>query len=253
LTVETMCGRFVQHADPEVYAGRYAAELDPAGLGDWRPSFNMTPTRPVLAMRARHDDAGKARRELTALRWGLIPSWSKGPDNRYSMINARAETVASKPAYRSAFRRRRCVIPAEGFYEWQAPASSPGKAGVKQPYFIQRRDAAVILLAGLWEVWRPADGEPVQSCTIIVTDANSAIAPIHDRMPVVIEPTAVDAWLDPGNPDTEALAAMLQPAPAGDWVLHPVSRRVNTPRNDDADLLRPMTNQVVVEGTHGRP
>jgi putative SOS response-associated peptidase YedK len=154
------------------------------------------------------------------------------------MINARAETVAGKPAYRSAFKRRRCVVPAEGFYEWQALASSPGERGGKQPYYIHRRDTDTILLAGLWELWRPAAGEPVQSCTIIVTDANSAIAPVHDRMPVVIEPDAVDAWLDPGNPDTEALAAMLQPAPAGDWVLDPVSRRVNSPRNDDADLLR---------------
>ncbi|WP_295885634.1 SOS response-associated peptidase [uncultured Thiohalocapsa sp.] len=248
-----MCGRFVQHADPEIYASRYAAELPADGLGDWRPSFNVAPTRPVLAIRAAKDGG----RELAALRWGLIPSWSQGPDNRYSMINARAESVATKPAYRSAFKRRRCLIPADGFYEWQAPvagedAGKGGGKGVgkdrskpKQPYFIHRRDGAPILLAGLWEVWRPQEGDPVHSCTIVVTDANAAIAPVHERMPVVLDPDtpgAMDTWLDPDNADTDALQALLRPAPAGAWVLDPVSRRVNSPRNDDADLLTPITD-----------
>jgi putative SOS response-associated peptidase YedK len=152
-----MCGRFVQHADPDIYASRYAAALDPDALGDWQPSFNVAPTRPVLALRARKS----GKRELAALRWGLIPSWSKGPDSRYSMINARAETVASKPAYRSAFKRRRCAIPAEGFYEWQARAATAGvdsakgntRGGQKQPYYIHRGDPG-LLLAALWELWR---------------------------------------------------------------------------------------------------
>jgi putative SOS response-associated peptidase YedK len=234
-----MCGRFVQHADPEIYASRYAAALDAAGLGDWRASFNMAPTRPVLALRAGRDGG----RELTALRWGLIPGWSKGPDNRYSMINARAETVATRPAYRGAFKRRRCLIPAEGFYEWRAE----GK--VKQPYFIHRLDEAPILLAGLWEHWRPRDGEPVESCTIIVTDANPAVAPVHDRMPVVIDPPAMDVWLDPDNADAAALQALLQPAPAADWALYPVSRRVNDPRTDDPDLLNPLSDSGHAAGS----
>jgi putative SOS response-associated peptidase YedK len=248
-----MCGRFVQHADPEIYASRYAAELDADALGDWRPSFNVAPTRPVLAIRA----GAAGGRELTALRWGLIPSWSKGPDHRFSMINARAETVASKPAYRSAFRRRRCVIPAEGFYEWRAPNTAPddltrvesrdgvgGKAGVKtkQPYFIHRKDGAPILMAGLWEHWQPEGGEPVQSCTIVVTDANDAVAPIHDRMPAVLALDALDAWLDPENADTDALLALLAPAPAAGWVLDAVSRRVNSPRNDAPDLIEPLAD-----------
>ncbi len=246
-----MCGRFVQHAHPEIYASRYAAALDGDGLGDWRPSFNVAPTRPVLALRA-----GKAGgRELGALRWGLIPSWSKGPDRRFSMINARAETLASKPAYRSAFKRRRCLIPAEGFYEWRAAGASEaqgehlsqsqGKARsrsrsrskAKQPFFIHRKDGTPILLAGLWEYWRPEDGEPVRSCTIVVTDANDAIAAIHDRMPVVLEQDAMDAWLDPENADTDALQALLRPSPASDWALDPVSQRVNSPRNDAPDLI----------------
>jgi len=235
-----MCGRFVQHADPEIYASRYAAELDAGGLGDWRPSFNVAPTCPVLAIRVGKDGG----RELTALRWGLIPSWSKGPDNRYSMINARAETVASKPAYRSAFKHRRCLIPAEGFYEWQAAGGegARSKAKAKQPYFIHRQDGEPILLAGLWEDWRPEDGDPVQSCAIIVTDANTAVAAIHDRMPAVLPPTAMDAWLDPDNADTDGLQALLHPSPSEDWALHPVSRRVNSSRNDAPDLIEPLTD-----------
>jgi putative SOS response-associated peptidase YedK len=229
-----MCGRFVQHADPEIYAGRYVAELDPDALGDWRPSFNVAPTRLVLAIRARQDVAG---RELTALRWGLIPSWSDGPDRRYSMINARAETVATKPAYRSAFKRRRCLIPAEGFYEWR-PAPADAAKAAKQPFFIRRRDQASMLLAGLWELWHPAEGDPVQSCTIVVTQANSAIAPVHERMPAIIEPADIDAWLDPAN-DGPALTDLLRPAAASGWLLEPVSRRVNSPRNDDAGLIAP--------------
>lgn len=238
-----MCGRFVQHADPELYASRYRAELDPDGLADWHPSYNMAPTRPVLAIRAGKDGG----RRLSALRWGLIPSWSKGPDNRYSMINARAETVASKPAYRNAFKRRRCVIPAEGFYEWQAPAgeSRRAKGKAKQPYFIHRKDDWPILLAGLWEFWRPEEGDPVHSCTIIVTDANAAVADIHERMPVVLDPSSMETWLNPDNADTEALRSLLQPAPAEDWVLQPVSRRVNSPANDEADLLEPLDNPDV--------
>jgi putative SOS response-associated peptidase YedK len=237
-----MCGRFVQHADPERYASRYAAEVDSEALGDWRPSYNVAPTRPVLAIRASRGEAGAGRRELTSLRWGLIPSWSKGPDNRYSMINARVETVASKPAYRNAFKRRRCVIPAEGFYEWQAAAHETRQKGsqAKQPFFIHRKDHAPILLAGLWEIWRPEEGEPVHSCTIVVTDANDAIAAVHDRMPVVLEPAVMDRWLDPEHADAEDLLSLLRPSPAADWAVTPVSRRVNSPANDDADLLRPL-------------
>lgn len=257
-----MCGRFVQYADPEWYASHYAATLAlpiatgaPAdspdavpgdaprhAVGNWRPSYNVTPSRPVLALRVGSDGG----RELTALRWGLIPGWSKGPDHRYSMINARAETVASKPAYRAAFKHRRCLIPAEGFYEWR----TEGRA--KQPYFIHRRDGAPMLFAGLWEQWQPPDGAPVLSCTIIVTAASRVIAPIHDRMPVVISAGAIAAWLDPAYSDSDGLQTLLRPPadpdqapppppPADwDWMLHPVSPRVNSPRNDDPGLLEPL-------------
>ena len=225
-----MCGRFVQYSHPEIYASRY--DLDTQREAS--PRYNLAPTQPVLAVRQR----AAGRRELVALRWGLVPSWSKGADSRYSMINARAETVATKPAYRSAFRHRRCLIPTEGFYEWRATPTG------KQPYLIRRVDGEPFALAGLWERWSGGN-EPLESCTIIVTEANQAIRPIHERMPVVLAPDYHDAWLDPGNQDANALNSLLRPAPPEDWLLIPVSRRVNSPRNDDSGLLDPEQNDAV--------
>jgi putative SOS response-associated peptidase YedK len=225
-----MCGRFVQYSDPEIYASRYALDR----VCEAAPRYNLAPTQPVLAVRVGGDDC----RELVPLRWGLIPGWSKGPDSRYSMINARAESVAEKPAYRNAFRQHRCLIPAEGFYEWRTTPSG------KQPYLIRRRDGQPFAMAGLWERWQRGDEAAIESCTIVVTDANAVIRPIHDRMPAVLSPEGFTAWLDPDNRDTAALAALLRPAPASDWTLFPVSRRVNSPRNDDAELLAPVEATV---------
>ncbi len=228
-----MCGRFIQHSDPEVYAERFDLELEP-GLtaSQTRPRYNLAPTQPVLAIRAGAD----GRRSLTQLRWGLIPFWSKGPDNRYSMINARAETVDSRPAYRAAFRERRCLIPTEGFYEWKT------LAGGKQPYMIRRYDRMPFAMAGLWETWKePETGAVIASFTILVTDANSVLAPIHDRMPVVPDPQSFNQWLDPANRDTAALLPLLRPAPPDAWILEPVSRRVNDSRQDDPGLIEPLT------------
>ena len=149
-----MCGRFAQCADADTLARQFELETVPA----LTPRYNVAPTQPVLAVRI--GDSG--RRELTALRWGLVPSWSKGPDNRYSMINARAETVAEKPAYRAAFARRRCLIPADAFYEWRAGAHG------KVPHAIRREDGAPFAMAGLWEHWTGADGSEIASCTIMV-------------------------------------------------------------------------------------
>jgi putative SOS response-associated peptidase YedK len=221
-----VCGRFVQCSDPEIYASRYAAE----GVVEAQPSYNLAPTQEVLTIRVGNDQ----RRELLPLRWGLVPAWSEGPDNRFSMINARAETVATKPAYRSAFKARRCLIPADGFYEWRAlPAG-------KQPYYVRRRDGEPFAMAGLWERWTSGQNQAIESCTIIVTDANQAIAPIHDRMPAILEGDAIEAWLDPANRETEALSALLQPAPARDWTFSPVSKRVNSPRNEGPELIEPI-------------
>jgi putative SOS response-associated peptidase YedK len=218
-----MCGRFVQHSDPEIYARQF--ELDT--LCEATPRYNVAPTQSVLAIR----ETDPGTRELVPLRWGLVPFWSKGPDSRYSMINARAETVGAKPAYRDAFKHRRCLIPAEGFYEWKA------FNGGKTPFLIRRADARPFAMAGLWERWRQEDGELLESCTIIVTDANSLVRDIHDRMPVILNDRDIGAWLDPENEDAEELLAMLKPADPAALAMHEVSRQVNSPRNDGPELL----------------
>ncbi|WP_295437670.1 SOS response-associated peptidase [uncultured Thiodictyon sp.] len=225
-----MCGRFIQCSDPQDYADYFSLELDPESMGPSRPRYNLAPSQGVLAVRLGPD----GRRHLGHLRWGLVPAWSQGPDHRYTMINARAETLADRPAYRSALRERRCLIPAEGFYEWQT------QPGGKQPYLIRRGGEQIFAMAGLWEHWAgTAEAAPISSCTIIVTAANAAIARVHDRMPVVLDPDRQAQWLDPANRDPAALLALLQPAPPADWTLTPVSRRVNNARTDDPGLIEP--------------
>ena len=221
-----MCGRFVQYSDPEIYASHF--DLD--DICQATPRYNVAPTQPVLAIRG--TDEGK--RELVPLRWGLVPAWSKGPDNRYSMINARAETVKSKPAYRNAFKHRRCLIPAEGFYEWKA-----GKDG-KTPFLIRRVGGEPFAIAGLWERWHAPEGDSIASCTIVVTDASELVRAIHDRMPVILQRKDFAAWLDPANTDADDLLAMLKPADPASRTLYPVSRRVNSPGDDSPELLKPV-------------
>jgi putative SOS response-associated peptidase YedK len=181
----------------------------------------------VLAIHA----TGEGERELIALRWGRVPSWSKGPDSRYSMINARAETVQSKPAYRNAFKRRRCLIPAEGFYEWKTGAHG------KTPFLIQRQNRLPFAMAGLWERWHGAGATVIESCTIVVTDANDLVHEIRDGMPVILGRDDHGPWLDPGNTNSEGLIGMLRPVSPGAREIHPVSQRVNSPRNDAVELL----------------
>ena len=167
------------------------------------------------------------------LRWGLIPAWAPEPRTGYSTINARAETVAEKPTYRQAFRRRRCLIPADGFYEWQ----SIGKG--KQPYGIAPADGAPFALAGLWERWE-RDGQVLESCTILVTQANALLAPLHDRMPVILDPADEARWLDPALTDPAALRPLLVPCPPERLRLWPVSSAVNDPRHEGPDLIAPV-------------
>ena len=221
-----MCGRFVQYSDPEIYA----SEFDLDSLSAATPRYNLAPTQLVLVVRKNEEGT----RELMPLRWGLVPSWSKGPDNRYSMINARAETVDTKPAYRNAFKHRRCLIPAEGFYEWK----SSGKG--KTPCLIRRTDGAPFGMAGLWEEWRGKDHETLESCTIIVTDANALVRELHDRMPVILAREDYAAWLDPENKNTDGLRAMLRPADPAPWTIQEVSRKVNSPKNDSPELIEPV-------------
>jgi putative SOS response-associated peptidase YedK len=171
-------------------------------------------------------------RELVALKWGLVPAWSAEPKTVYSTINARAETVAQKPAFRSAFRHRRCLIAADGFYEWHVEAN-----GHKQPYFIYLQDHAPFAFAGIWEHWE-RNGKTLDSCSIIVTAANELMQPIHDRMPVLLAPEDYDAWMDTAVTQPEALQALLKPYPTGLMRLYPVTTQVNSPRHEGPELIR---------------
>lgn len=189
-------------------------------------SYNVAPTQTVPIVRLRES----GERELAAVRWGLVPSWSKDPASGPPLFNARSETAAEKPAFRSAFRNRRCVVPVSGFYEWKKTGDS------KQPYYITRADGAIMLLAGLWEHRPPTHAEPaVDSMTILTTPANTFMAELHDRMPAILEPERVAAWLNLQTP-ADDLPAMLAPAPDGVLQAHPVSVRVSSPRNNDPAL-----------------
>ena len=200
-----------------------------AGL-EMRARFNIAPTQPVAAVRA----APTGGRELVFLRWGLVPSWATDLKIGASLINARGETISSKPSFRSAFRRRRCLIPADSFYEWQKGPST----GRKQPYSISVAGGGPFALAGLWEHWAKGDAEPVESCTIVTTGANALLRPLHDRMPVIVRPEDFAAWLDPeaNVPDLESL---VKAYPAEQMEMHAVSTHVNSVRNDDPHCLDP--------------
>ena len=219
-----MCGRFTLRTSAE----QIARAMDVA-VPELAARYNIAPTQPVGAVRL--GDGGQ--RQWVMLRWGLVPSWADDPKIGNRMINARAETVASKPAFRSAFAKRRCLIVADGFYEWQATD------GAKQPYFFHLQDHRPFGLGGLWEHWR-RDGQTVQSCTIVVTQANAAMTPIHDRMPVIIPPEQYDLWLDPEFRDREKLEELLQPYRGDDLQIYPVSTVVNKPQNDVATCVEPL-------------
>jgi putative SOS response-associated peptidase YedK len=219
-----MCGRFALKLSPATLKALFVLDQAP----DYSPRYNIAPSTPIVAIRMVD---GQRRADL--LRWGLIPHWAKDEKIGYSTINARAETVAVKPAFREAFRRRRCLIPADGFYEWQA---QPGTKA-KQPYLISRADGAPLAFAGLWERWHPPQGLLVESCSIIVTAANALVQPIHDRMPVLLDPGDFKTWLDPDNHDPHALTGLLRAYPAERMQAVPVGMRVNNPRNDDAELI----------------
>jgi putative SOS response-associated peptidase YedK len=224
-----MCGRYFLHAG----ADRLAALFGDMPMPRLQPRYNIAPTQPVPIVR--QDTRGG--RELVLVRWGLVPSWSKGPDSRYSMINARVETAASKPAYRNAFRYRRCLLPADGFFEWQV------QAGGKQPLVLRPEDGSLLALAGLWEHWQDADGNELESCSILVGPANSQVAAVHERMPVVIAPTSFAAWLDVRNQHAAAIEALLAAQYAPRYAIHPVSRAVNNPRADGPELVQALAQE----------
>ncbi len=224
-----MCGRFVSSSAPDQVAAYFG--VDQVGETLLEPSYNVAPTNDVYVVL----ESGGVRR-LEAFHWGLVPFWAKDPKIGNRMINARAETVAEKNAYRTAFRKRRCIIPADGFYEW---TKKPGQ-DKKQPMYIHRPDGEPFAFAGLWETWKGEDGAPLQSCTIITGQPNEAMAKIHDRMPAILPPSAWATWLDTELQDPEVLQPLLVPAPNRIITMHPVSTEVNNPRNGGAHLVEPL-------------
>jgi putative SOS response-associated peptidase YedK len=217
-----MCGRYSITTAPEAMRRLFRIQ---GPLLNLEPRYNVAPTQdaPVIP----------AERTMEMMRWGLVPSWSKGgPGFGPLMINARSETVAEKPAYRSAFRDRRCLIPADGFYEWRKEADG------KQPFRFTMVDGAPFVFAGLWERWKRPDGTDLRSFTIIVTTANPLVSPIHDRMPVILDDDAATVWLTGGN--GKDLKALLAPFPAERMTATAVSRRVNSPKNDDPEVIQPL-------------
>ena len=218
-----MCGRYSLHSNPHVVALQFGLAHPP----EFTARYNVAPGTPVLAVRAAQDHA----RSGALLHWGLIPSWAKEPGIGNRLINARGETVLEKPSFRTAFRQRRCIIPANGYYEW---ASIGGR---KQPYYIRPSGDALFGFAGLYEQWRAADRQ-LESCAIITTDANELTRSIHARMPVILPVEAYAHWLDVDNPDLDSLAALLAPAPAEQMRVHPVSLLVNNVKNEGPALVQ---------------
>lgn len=218
-----MCGRYTLRAKPEVIAEAFDLPEVP-GLP---PRYNIAPTQPVPAIRF---DPGRHRRAPDLFRWGLVPSWADDPAIGNRMINARAETVADKPAFRHPFREKRCLVLADGFYEWRREGKH------KRPYFIRMRDDRPFAFAGLWESWDGGDG-PIESCTHLTTAPNEVVAPIHDRMPLILPKSAYDLWLDPEVKDPSRLRPLLVPYPAEAMEAYPVGTLVNSPANDVAKCV----------------
>ncbi|MCU1351615.1 MAG: hypothetical protein JWM05_824 [Acidimicrobiales bacterium] len=241
-----MCGRFVSASPPDEVARYFDATEVTERVLD--PSYNVAPTHDVYAVLS----DGQTRR-LDTLHWGLVPFWAKAPSVGSKMINARAETLADKGTYRRAFEKRRCIIPADGFYEWR---KVPGHKQ-KQPYFIHRPDGDPLALAGIWETWRGPErsGPPqLRSCSIITTSANELLAPVHDRMPVILPATAWDRWLDPTFDDLDLLGQLLVPAPSRLLAMHPVGTDVNKVDTNDAHLVEavaPLEPAVPGPGAQG--
>ena len=220
-----MCGRFAFFSSAEAITAAF-------GFGApqvFAPRYNIAPTQQVLTIVG--DEGGRPL--WKEQRWGLVPFWAKDPAIGNRMINARAETIAEKPSYRESFSHRRCLVPATGFYEWRK-----GDDGKKAPYFISRADDQPLLMAGIWDVWEKGEGDPLHSFSIITRDANEFMRDLHQRMPVVLESSAIDAWFDPEVPKEMLLQVVGEPVTT-ELQAWPVSRKVNSPLNDSAKLVQP--------------
>jgi putative SOS response-associated peptidase YedK len=219
-----VCGRFSLTQSGEAIAQTFQL----LALPNLTPRYNIVPSQQVATI------IQPTQREFRWMQWGLIPSWSKDRKIGNKLINARAETLAEKPSFRNAFKRRRCLIIADGFYEWQKLEKC------KQPYYIKMQDGKLFAFAGLWENWKSLEGEEITSCTIITTSANSLMEPIHDRMPVILSPEDCDRWLDSSVSDTKLLQNLLTPYNSDEMQAFPVSSTVNSPANDRAECINPL-------------
>ena len=218
-----MCGRYASYTAPEAMRRLFRY----VGMPNFPPRYNIAPTQPIAIVRLM-DGA----RQFALVRWGFIPAWVKDPKTVSLMFNARGETAAEKPAYRNAMKRRRCLVPANGFYEWKRNGER------KCPYWVHPREGGPIAFAGLWETWMGPNGEELETAAIVTTAANDTLKPLHDRMPVVVPPDAFDLWLDP-NADLQMAASLMTPAPNDFFEAYEVSGAVNRAANDDPSLLTP--------------
>lgn len=248
-----MCGRYASSRRPEDLVEEFEVEESRVETA-LEPDFNVAPTKPVYAVLERPPSRDRdlpAQRQLRVLTWGLLPSWAKDPKMASRLINARVETVAEKPAYRRAFAARRCLLPADGYFEWY-PTSQTTASGKprKQPFFIRPRDHGVVAMAGLYEIWRDperADDDPDRfrwTCTVLTTEAEDDLGHIHDRMPMMVEPERWSAWLDP-TARGDALRELLVPAAPGALEAYPVATLVNNVRNNGPELVEPLPLEEV--------
>lgn len=217
-----MCGRYTVTSVPEALRALFRYAEQP----NFPPRYNIAPTQPIAVVRLM-----EGKRQFALVRWGLLPSWVKDPAAFSLLINARGESVCDKPAFRNAMKRRRCLIPADGFYEWQAAGPR------KQPFYVRARSGAPLAFAGLWETWTGPNGEEMETAAIVTTKANRTLSPIHDRMPVIVPPEAFDLWLDGATVDAKTAEALIRPAPDDLLEAYPVSTAVNRTANDNPKLL----------------
>ncbi|MBD2085292.1 SOS response-associated peptidase [Trichocoleus sp. ST-U3] len=219
-----MCGRFTQSKSAETIAQAFQVNDVPLLM----PRYNIAPTQSVQTVLQNPE---QSQRQFKMLHWGLIPRWAKDTKMGAKLINARVETVAEKPAFRAAFKQRRCLVVADGFYEWKQ------QDGKKQPFYCRVNDGQPFGFAGLWEHWEGEDGEEIDSCTILTTEPNEVMRPIHNRMPVILDPKDYDLWLDSQVQKPELLQPLLRPYSAEEMATYPVSTKVNKPMNDTAELI----------------